>query len=80
MAAGNSKPEALRVLKRHLADVLYAAMRADEQTASTTATLNTPPLDIGASHWPWGGAFAQSPPNHTEGIFHVVYAFVSSVA
>jgi IS5 family transposase len=41
IAAGNSKPEALRVLKRHLADVQYAAMRADEQAASTTATLNT---------------------------------------
>jgi transposase len=38
IAAGNSKPEALRVLKRHLADVLYAAMWADEQAANTTAT------------------------------------------
>jgi len=36
IAAGNSNPEALRVLKRHLADVLYAAMRADDQAASNT--------------------------------------------
>jgi transposase len=36
IAAGNSKPEALRVLKRHLADVLYAAMCSDEQAGSTT--------------------------------------------
>ena len=36
IAAGNSKPEALRVLKRHLADVLYAAMCSDEQANSTT--------------------------------------------
>jgi transposase len=34
IAAGNTKPEALRVLKRHLADVLYAAMCTDEQTTS----------------------------------------------
>jgi transposase len=34
MAAGSTKPEALRVLKRHLADVLYAAMCIDEQTTS----------------------------------------------
>lgn len=34
IAAGNSKPEALRVLKRHLADVIYAAMCADEHAAS----------------------------------------------
>jgi transposase len=31
IAVGNTKPEALRVLKRHLADVIYAAMCADEQ-------------------------------------------------
>ena len=36
IAAGNSKPEALRVLKRHLADILYAAMCSDEQADSTT--------------------------------------------
>jgi transposase len=35
IAAGNSKPEALRVLKRHLADVLYAAMCSDDQAVST---------------------------------------------
>jgi hypothetical protein len=34
IAAGNSKPEALRVLKRHLADVIFAAMCADEQQAN----------------------------------------------
>jgi hypothetical protein len=41
IAAGNSKPEALRVLKRHLADTLYAAMRSDEQ-AGNTATARQP--------------------------------------
>jgi transposase len=41
IAAGNSKPEALRVLKRHLADALYAAMRSDEQ-AGNTATAGQP--------------------------------------
>jgi hypothetical protein len=35
IAAGNSKPEALRVLNRHLADVLYAAMCSDDQAVST---------------------------------------------
>jgi transposase len=34
LAAGNTKLEALRVLKRHLADVVYAAMCADEQAVS----------------------------------------------
>jgi transposase len=34
IAAGSTKPEALRVLKRHLADVIYAAMCADEQHAN----------------------------------------------
>jgi hypothetical protein len=42
IAAGNSKPEALRVLKRHLADMLYAAMCADEQTTSNTALAGQP--------------------------------------
>jgi transposase len=36
ITAANTKPEALRILKRHLADVLYAAMCSDEQAASTT--------------------------------------------
>jgi transposase len=34
MAAGSSKPEAMRVLKRHLADALYAAMCVDEHTTN----------------------------------------------
>jgi hypothetical protein len=34
IAAGDTKPEALRVLKRHLADVIYAAMCAGEQAAN----------------------------------------------
>jgi transposase len=34
IGAGDTKPEALRVLKRHLADVLFAALCADEQAAS----------------------------------------------
>jgi transposase len=34
IAAGDTKPEALRVLKRHLADVICAAMYADEQAAN----------------------------------------------
>jgi transposase len=41
IAAGNSKPEALRVLKRHLADAVYAAMCSDEQ-AGNTATARQP--------------------------------------
>ena len=41
IAAGNSKPEALRVLKRHLADAVYAAMCSDEQ-AGNTATAGQP--------------------------------------
>jgi transposase len=41
IAAGNSKPEALRVLKRHLADAVYAAMCSDEQAANT-ATARQP--------------------------------------
>jgi transposase len=38
IAAGKTKPEALRVLKRHLADVIYAAMRQDEQAPSYKAS------------------------------------------
>lgn len=41
IAAGNSKPEALRVLNPHLADAVYAAMRSDEQ-AGNTATARQP--------------------------------------
>ena len=41
IAAGNSKPEALRVLKRHLADAVYAAMCSDE-LAGNTATAGQP--------------------------------------
>lgn len=35
IAAGNTKPEALRILKRHLADVIYAAMCIHEQATHT---------------------------------------------
>jgi transposase len=38
LAAGNTKPEALGVLKRHLADVIYAAMYQDEQATSHQAS------------------------------------------
>ena len=41
IAAGNTKPEALRVLNRHLADALYAAVCPDEQ-AGNTATAGQP--------------------------------------
>ena len=41
IAAGNSKPEALRVLKRHLADAVYAAMCSDD-LAGNTATAGQP--------------------------------------
>lgn len=34
IAAGKTRSEALRVLKRHLADVIYAAMCADEQATN----------------------------------------------
>jgi hypothetical protein len=47
--AGNSKPEALRVLRRHLADVLYAVMCSDQQAAAPPRLDNQPPLDVGAS-------------------------------
>jgi len=42
IAAGTSKTEALRVLNRHLADVLYAAMCADEQAAGNSVTAGQP--------------------------------------
>src|SRR5207248_4700286 len=50
IAAGNSKPEALRVLKRHLADVLYAAMCSADQASAPPWLDNQPQLGIGASH------------------------------
>ena len=65
---GHTKKEAMRILKRHLSDVVYRRMTSDlnHRRAAIRTEASASPLDIGASDTRHGGDEAQARPRRSN--------------